>query len=51
MKSSSLSAGHWRDAGDDSVVQFHDAIGMLHDSTVVGGQDKGCTDFLATAVE
>jgi hypothetical protein len=33
------------------VVQFHNAIGTLHDSMVVCSQDESFPDLLAAAVE
>jgi hypothetical protein len=48
---SRLSAGHWCDAANGPVAQFHDAVGTLYDSVVVCSQDEGFTDLLATAVK
>jgi len=38
-------------SANGSVVQFHNAIGTLHDSVVVCSQDEGFPDLFATAVE
>jgi hypothetical protein len=32
--------GHWRDAGNGPVAQFHNVVGTLPNNVIVGGQDE-----------